>query len=53
MALKYRVDIRQGLTNYLMAREGSLSLVGNLSNDGVTIEILVDSNLKMHLIIFL
>ena len=37
--------------NHLMAREGSLALVGNLSND-VTIKIVVGGNLKTHLIKF-
>ena len=37
--------------NRLMAREGSLALVGNLSND-VTIKIVVGGNLKTHLIKF-
>ena len=52
MVLKYQVDVRRGLTNRLMAREGSLTLVGNLSSDGVTIKILAVGNLTTHLIIF-
>ena len=41
VVMKYRVGVRRGITNRLMARWGSSALAGSLSSDGVTIKILV------------
>ena len=39
VVLKYRVGVRRGITNRLMARRGSLGLAVSPSSDGVTIKI--------------
>ena len=39
--MKYRVAVRRGINNRLMTRWRSSALAGSLSNDGVTIKIMV------------
>ena len=41
MVVKYRIGVRRGITNRLMARWRSSALAGSLSSDGATIKTLV------------
>ena len=50
VVLKYWVGMRWSITNRLMVREGSLTIVDKLSSDGVTIKTLVGGHLKTHMV---